>query len=123
MMFGSVASVMPHIKSGKIRVLAVSSKTRSNVAPEIPTLHELGFKDFNVTAWYGLLVPKNTPELIIDRIAKAAQEVIQLPEVNEAMAKQGLEMSISTPSEFSELIKNETSTWRDLNKILKITAN
>jgi hypothetical protein len=122
--FGSVASVMPHIKTGKIRAIAVTSLTRSNVLPDLPTMNESGISGYNVTSWYGLLVPKNTPDSIVSRISNAAHEVIQSPEIKEAMAKQGgLEATISSPSEFEELIKSETNMWKDLNKQLKITAN
>jgi tripartite-type tricarboxylate transporter receptor subunit TctC len=124
MTFGSVASVMPHVKSGKLHAIAVTSLTRSNVAPEIPTLNESGLNGYNVTSWYGLLVPKNTPESIVNKILKASQEVVQSPEVKEAMAKQGgLEITISSPTEFEELIKSETNMWRELNKKLKISSN
>jgi tripartite-type tricarboxylate transporter receptor subunit TctC len=123
MTFGSVASVMPHVRSGKLRAIAVTSLTRSNVAPEIPTINESGLNGFNVTSWYGFLIPKNTPDSIVNKILKASQEVIQSPEVKEAMAKQGgLEITISSPSEFEDLIKNETNMWRDLNKKLKISS-
>ena len=123
MTFGSVASVMPHVRSGKLRAIAVTSLTRSNVAPEIPTINESGLSGFNVTSWYGFLVPKNTPESIVNKILKASHEVIQSPEVQEALAKQGgLEITISTPNEFDDLIKNETNMWRDLNKKLKISS-
>jgi len=124
MTFGSVASVLPHIKSGKIHAIGVTSLTRSNVLPDIPTISESGINGYNVTSWYGLLLPKNTPDQIVSKLAMAAHEVIQSPEIKEAMAKQGgLEVTISTPSEFDELIKSETNMWRDLNKKLKITAN
>ena len=122
--FGSVASVMPHIKTGKIRAIAVTSLTISSVLPDLPTMNESGISGYNVTSWYGLLVPKNTPDSIVSRISNAAHEVIQSPEIKEAMAKQGgLEATISSPSEFEELIKSETNMWKDLNKQLKITAN
>ena len=124
MTFGSVASVLPHIKSGKLHAIGVTSLTRSNVLPDVPTISESGVNGYNVTSWYGLLLPKNTPDQIVSKLAQAAHEVIQSPEVKEAMAKQGgLEVTTSTPAEFDELIKSETNMWRDLNKKLKITSN
>lgn len=123
MTVGSVTSLMPHIKTGKIRPLAVTSLTRSNVMPDVPTMNELGLTGFNVTSWYGLLVPKNTPDNIVAKLVKATHEVIESEEVKESMAKQGLDVTIGSPTEFEELIKNETSMWRELNKKLKITAN
>lgn len=123
MTVGSVTSLMPHIKTGKIRPLAVTSLTRSNVMPEVPTMNELGLSGFNVTSWYGLLVPKNTPDMIVAKLVKAAHEVIESDEVKESMAKQGLDVTIGSPTEFEEIIKNETAMWRELNKKLKITSN
>jgi len=123
MTVGSVTSLMPHIKTGKIRPLAVTSLTRSNVMPDVPTMNELGLNGFNVTSWYGLLVPKNTPDVIVAKLVKAAHEVIESDEVKESMAKQGLDVTIGSPTEFEEIIKNETAMWRELNKKLKITAN
>jgi tripartite-type tricarboxylate transporter receptor subunit TctC len=116
LMFGSISAVMPHVKEGKLRAIAVTSLKRSDVAPDLPTLDELGLKGFNVTSWYGLLVPKNTPDAIVTKLAAAAQKVVQLPEVRDAMAKQGLELSIDTPQEFADTIKTETATWADLIK-------
>jgi tripartite-type tricarboxylate transporter receptor subunit TctC len=123
MTVGSVTSLMPHIKTGKIRPLAVTSLTRSNVMPDVPTMNELGLNGFDVTSWYGLLVPKNTPDVIVAKLVKAAHEVIESDEVKESMAKQGLDVTIGSPSEFEEHIKNETAMWRELNKKLKITSN
>jgi tripartite-type tricarboxylate transporter receptor subunit TctC len=124
MTFGSVASVLPHIKSGKLQAIGVTSLTRSNVLPDVPTISESGVNGYNVTSWYGLLLPKNTPDQIVSKLAQAAHEVIQSPEVKDAMAKQGgLEVTTSTPTEFDDLIKSETNMWRDLNKKLKITSN
>ena len=123
MTFGSVTSLMPHIKTGKIRAIAVSSLTRSNVLPDVPTLSESGLNGFNVSSWYGLLVPKNTPDVIVAKLEKAVHEVMESSDVRESMAKQGLDVTLSSPAELDDLIKNETAMWRELNKKLKITSN
>jgi tripartite-type tricarboxylate transporter receptor subunit TctC len=122
LMFGSVAAVMPQVRDGKLRALAVTAPTRSSVAPDVPTLDELGFKGFDVTSWYGLLVPRNTPDAVVAKLQAAAQKVVQLPEVKEAMAKQGLDMVINSPAEFASLISTESRTWADLTRKLNITA-
>lgn len=123
LMFGSVAAVMPHVHEGKLRALAVTGLKRSPVAPNLPTLNESGFPGFDVTSWYGLLVPKKTPDAIVARLQAAAQKAVQSPEVKEAMAKQGLEIVTDTPKEFASLIKAETRGWADLVKKMKITIN
>jgi tripartite-type tricarboxylate transporter receptor subunit TctC len=114
LMFGSVSAVMPHVRDGKLRALAVTGLQRSPVAPDLPTLAESGLPGFDVTSWYGLLVPRNTPDAIVAKLAAAAQKVVQTPEVRETMAKQGLELTIDTPQQFAELIKTETATWAEL---------
>jgi tripartite-type tricarboxylate transporter receptor subunit TctC len=123
LMFGSVSAVMPHVKEGKLRALAVTGLKRSDVAPDLPTLDQSGLPGFNVTSWYGLLVPRGTPDAIVTNLAAAAQKVVQMPEVREAMAKQGLELSIDTPQEFAGLIKTETATWADLIHKMNIHAD
>ncbi len=123
LMFGSVAAVMPHVREGKLRALAVTGLKPSEVAPELPTLDQSGLPGFNVTSWYGFLVPKGTPEAVVSRLSAAAQKVVQMPEVREAMAKQGLELTIDTPQEFSELIKTESATWAELIHKMNIHAD
>ncbi|AOB31150.1 hypothetical protein AKI39_11235 [Bordetella sp. H567] len=123
LMFGSVSAVMPHVKEGKLRALAVTGMKRSDVAPELPTLDQSGLPGFNVTSWYGFLVPAKTSDAIVAKLEAAAHKVIQLPEVRDAMAKQGLELSIDTPQEFAETIKTETATWADLIHKMNIHAD
>ena len=122
LMFGSASAVMPHVRQGKLRALAVTSLTRSAVAPDLPTLNELGLTGFDVTSWYGLLVPKKTPDAVVARRQAAAQKVVQMPDVKDVMARQGLEMVINTPAEFATLIKTETRTWAELIGKFNITA-
>ncbi|ARP81563.1 hypothetical protein CAL12_12595 [Bordetella genomosp. 8] len=122
LMFGSVSAVMPHVKEGKLRALAVTGMKRSDVAPDLPTMDQSGLPGFNVTSWYGLLVPAKTPDAIVAKLASAAQKVIQQPDVRDAMAKQGLELSIDTPQEFAQTIKTETATWADLIHKMNIKA-
>ncbi len=122
-MFGSVSAVMPHVKEGKLRALAVTGMKRSDVAPDLPTLDQSGLPGFNVTSWYGFLVPARTPDAIVAKLEAAAHKVIQLPEVRDAMAKQGLELSIDTPQAFAETIRTETATWADLIRKMNIHAD
>jgi tripartite-type tricarboxylate transporter receptor subunit TctC len=123
LMFGSVTAVMPHVQAGKLRALAVTGLKRSAAAPDLPTLDELGLKGFNVTSWYGLLVPAKTSDVIVTKLAAAAQKVVKMPEIQDAMTKQGLEMSIDTPAEFANTIKTETATWAQLISQMHITID
>ncbi|MFC4277112.1 tripartite tricarboxylate transporter substrate binding protein [Achromobacter aloeverae] len=123
LMFGSVSAVMPHVKDGKLRALAVTGLKRSDVAPDLPTLDQTGLPGFDVTSWYGLLLPKGTPDAIVEKLAAAAQQVVQQPDVRDAMAKQGLELTIDTPREFAALIKTESATWAGLIQKMNIHAD
>ncbi|MDB5804662.1 MAG: hypothetical protein JWN73_1984 [Betaproteobacteria bacterium] len=122
MMFGSVTAVLPFVREGKLHALASSGLKRLAVAPEIPTLNESGFSGFNVVSWYGLLVPAKTPDTVVARLGAAAQKTVQMPEIREAMSRQGLDVATDTPAQFGALIKEESKTWADLIAKLNIKA-
>ena len=107
-MFDNITSSMPHIKSGKLRVLAVTTLKRSPALPDIPTVNESGVPGFEMSAWFGLLAPAKTPPEIIDRLNKAMNQILQTAEVKELLAKQGAEVAITTPTEFASYIKERT---------------
>ena len=121
-LFGSVASSMQQVKAGKLKALATTGAKRSKVAPELPTIAESGFPGFDVSSWYGLLVPARTPAPIVNRLRDAAIKVVALPDVQEAMGRQGLEVETSTPQELAARIKTETRTWADVIKSAGIKA-
>lgn len=121
-LFGSLPAAMPHVKAGKLRALAVTGLKRADVAPNVPTLGESGFPGFDVRTWYGFLVPAKTPEAVVNRLYKEALAVMKFPEVKDAMAQQGLEVSTSSPEEFAAVIKSETATWAELIKAADIRA-
>lgn len=121
-LFGSVASSMPHVKSGRLRALATTGIKRSKVAPELPTIAESGFPGFDVGSWYALLVPAKTPVSIVNRIRDAAIKAVALPDIQEAMSRQGLEVETSTPQELAARIKSETAVWAAVIKDAGIRA-
>jgi len=110
-LFGSVASSMPHVKSGRLKALATTGIRRSKVAPELPTIAESGFPGFDVGSWYALLVPAKTPASIVNRIRDAAINAVALPEIQQVMSGQGLEVETSTPQELAARIKKESAVW------------
>ncbi len=120
--FGSVASSLPHVKTGRLKALATTGLKRSKVAPELPTLAEQGFPGFDVTSWYGLLLPPKSPASIVDRLRKETARAIGLPDVQQAMGRQGLEPETSTPQELAARIKSETATWAQVIKEAGIKA-
>jgi tripartite-type tricarboxylate transporter receptor subunit TctC len=107
MMFSNVADTQPHIKSGRMRALAVTSVKRTMALPEIPTMAEAGLRDFQVSSWFGLLAPAGTPAAVITRINAETVKVLLRPDVKAAFGAQGLEVVSSTPAEFANHIKSE----------------
>jgi tripartite-type tricarboxylate transporter receptor subunit TctC len=121
-LFASVASSIQHVKTGRLKALATTGKKRSKVIPELPTMIESGFPGFDVGSWYGLLVPARTPPFIINKLRDAAIKSVALPDVQEAMARQGLDIETSTPEELGARIKTETQVWATVIKEAGIKA-
>lgn len=122
LIFGSVASSMPHVKSGRLKALATTGLKRSKVAPELPTMAEQGYAGFDVTTWYSLMVPGPTPGSIVTRLRDEAIKALERPEIQQLMAKQGLEVETSTPQALAARIRTERKTWADVIKSAGIKA-
>ena len=114
--FAIVPAVLPQIKAGKLKGLAVTSAKRSALAPEIGTVAEQGFPQFDATAWIGLLGPAGLPRELADRIEREAQRIMRLPEVRDLLGKQGFDVVGSTSHEFAEFIRSETAKWTAIVK-------
>jgi len=121
-LFGSVASSLPQIKAGRLKALATTGAQRSKVAPELPTVAESGFPGFDVSSWYALLVPAGTPVTIVKRLRDEAIKAVALPDVQQAMARQGLESETSTPQQLAARIKSETAVWAQVIREAGIKA-
>jgi tripartite-type tricarboxylate transporter receptor subunit TctC len=121
--FGSVASSMPHVKSGRLKALATTGAKRSKVAPDLPTIAESGFPGFDVGSWYALLVPAKTPGAIVKRLHDEAVKAVGLADVQQAMSRQGLEVETGTPQALAQRIKAETATWAGVIKDAGIKAD
>ena len=122
LMFGSVAMTMPQIRASKLKALASTGPKRSSVAPGLPTLDESGFPGFNVTSWIGLLVPAETGDAIVNRLHREVIAALKLADVQEAMARQGLEVTTNSPAEFAAQIRTETKVWAEVIKTAGIHA-
>ncbi len=114
MIFGGIAAVLPHIKSGKLRPLAVSSLEACPLVPEIPPISELGFPGFESTSWWGMSVRSGVSAAIVMRLNTEIVRVIQLPEIRERFGSLGVVPTSSTPEQFDAYIKAETKKWGDL---------
>jgi tripartite-type tricarboxylate transporter receptor subunit TctC len=120
--FGSVASSLPHVRAGKLRGLATTGPKRSAVAADLPTMIEVGFPGFEVTTWYAFMVPAGTPGPVVERIRNEGITTLQAAEVRQAMARQGLDVETSTPMELAARIRAERKTWAEVIKAAGIKA-
>jgi tripartite-type tricarboxylate transporter receptor subunit TctC len=116
MMFDNLPSSMSHIQSGKLRAMAVASPRRVEALPNVPTFAELGLKQVNDPAWYGLVAPPKTPEDIIKKLNAAAVKVLNLPDVKDRLKQSGAEPVGNTPAEHAMEIKVELEKMKNLVK-------
>ena len=116
MIFSSMPPALPHVKTGKIKALAVTSTKRSPATPEIPTIAESGLPGYEVINWYGVLTPAGTSKEIVGRLNSEIRRIMTLPEVKERLAAQGAETLTGTPQEFGAFIKSETEKWAKVVK-------
>jgi tripartite-type tricarboxylate transporter receptor subunit TctC len=112
--------LIPHHKSGRIRIIAFTSKERFPPMPEIPTLHESGLAGFDTTQWLGILAPKGTPAEIVSRVHVETAKALALPEVKERLAQAALQAVGSTPKEFEALIRADLERWSAIARELKL---
>jgi tripartite-type tricarboxylate transporter receptor subunit TctC len=112
--FGTLSTMLPMIRTGKVRALAVAGPDRTPVMPELPTFPELGVPQLNVRGWFGMLAPAGTPINIVKRVSADVAEVLRTPDVEKSLADQGLRPAYSTPEEFSARIASDFEMWRTL---------
>ncbi len=114
------ASALPHVKSGRLRGIAVTTKTRAAPLPDVPTVAESGVPGFEYATWYGVLTPAGTPKPVIDRVNKAMVTTLNAPDMKERYARQGMDATPSTPAEFVKLLREETDKWAKVVREAKI---
>jgi tripartite-type tricarboxylate transporter receptor subunit TctC len=122
MMFGSAPTLMPQVKAGKLKALAVTTAQRSAAAPELPTLAESGLKGLDVPSWYGALVPIRTPKDIVEQIQQDIAQIVSSGEVKGLLEGQGLYPLANRPDEFAAQIKRETAVWARVIREANIKA-
>lgn len=111
MMLAPINNVMPHIASGRVRVLGVGGDKRIASLPSVPTVAEAGVPNFNVEHWYGIVAPAGTPKPVISRLNKEIAQVLARPEVIKAIQQQGMEPAIVTPEALTEIIASGFERW------------
>jgi len=120
LMFDQMYSAVPSIKADKLRPIAITSKKRSPLLPNVPSFVELGYPKVEVLNWQGLITPKGTPKAIIDKLNAAANQALKDPGLRELMLSQGNEIGGGTPVEFAALIKAEAVKWSTVVKTANI---
>ena len=121
--FSSVPSVMPMIRGGNVRALAVSSARRIAIAPEIPTIAESGFPGFDVNPWWGILAPKGTDMAIVRKINADVADILRSKEMIDFLATQGAEPLITSPEEFLAILQADVVKWAKVVKDAGVTIN
>jgi tripartite-type tricarboxylate transporter receptor subunit TctC len=122
MMFDQPASSTSFVKAGKLKPLAVTSKTRLAAYPDIPTMAESGFPGYEAISWFGFAVPAGTPPQIVKRLNEATVKALASPEVKDKLEATGITTASSTPAAFSEMIKTEIGRWRTVINDAKVTT-
>ena len=120
--FLNLASLLPHIKSGRIKALAAVPAQRLPELPNVPTLAEQGFPGIGTNAWQGMFAPAATPKPVVDRLYQSVAAVLGKPEMKENLAKQMMTVALSpSPQAFTEEVRKETQAWGDFLREAKIT--
>ena len=122
-MFAIVPSVLSHVKAGKMNALAVTALKRSSLAPEVPSVAELGLPELESLAWIGLAAPAGVPRDVVDRITSATGREMQRPEVRELLGKQGFDVVAGSPQDFSRWIQAESAKWAGVIHLSGATAD
>ncbi|MCX7135851.1 MAG: tripartite tricarboxylate transporter substrate-binding protein, partial [Proteobacteria bacterium] len=122
LIFSPMQGVVPHIRTGKLKLLATCGVARAPAFPEAPSMTEAGFKTVVITGWTGLLAPTGTPRDIVDKLQKEIAARLLAPETRESMSKQGAEPVASTPDQFMAFIKAEMTKWSAVIKTAGLEA-
>jgi tripartite-type tricarboxylate transporter receptor subunit TctC len=123
LMFSSLPGAVTVIRNGKIVAIAVTSQKRSNAAPEIPTVSESGVPGFDASSWFGILAPAGTPKAVVARLNKETLKVVETREIQDALIRQGMDPTSSTPAEFDAYLRSEITKWTRVAKEANVKAD
>lgn len=121
-MFPGLAAALPHIKAGKMRPLAVTGATRHRLLPDVPTMEELGFKEFDGVQWYGIMGPAGMPKPIVTQLNTEINRLLATPELREKLAGEALETMPMSPEQFATYIRSDIDKWSRLVKARNIAV-
>ena len=122
-MFPSLFTALPHVKSGKLKALAVAGPKRSPLLPDVPTLKEAGVDGVDVQQWYAFFAPAKTPKPVIEKLNKALNQVLADPEIIKRIEDHGADVETSTPEQLGTLVKSELAKWKGVVQRAKLTAD
>jgi tripartite-type tricarboxylate transporter receptor subunit TctC len=122
-MFDNLPNVIQHVRAGKMKALGVSTAKRSSLAPEVPSVDEAGVPGYDLSVWFGVLVPAGTPRDIVQRLNVEIVKILQSGEVKERFLKQGVDVQTSTPEQFDAFVKSEVARWAKVIKDASIRAD
>jgi len=114
--FPTIIAAFPHVKSGRLRALAVTGARRSPAAPDLPTMAEAGVTGYEAANWFGTVVPAKTPPAIVSKLRQEIARALRLPDVQERLLSQGMEPVSNTPEQFADYIKSEMAKWAKVVK-------
>jgi len=121
-MVSGMSSVMPHIKGGKLRPLAVTGAQRSPATPEVPTIAEAGYPGFEASAWYSVMAPAGTPKPVVSRLNGEILRALKMHEVKDRLENVGFELVGSSPEACGTYIKSEIAKWAKVVKASGVKA-
>jgi tripartite-type tricarboxylate transporter receptor subunit TctC len=111
MTFANIPAILPHVRTGRLRALAIAGDKRSELMPEVPTMKEAGVSGVEVTIWYGVLVPAGTPREVVEALAAAVIKAARSPDIRARLLEQGAEPIGNTPEEFGRQLREEVARW------------
>jgi tripartite-type tricarboxylate transporter receptor subunit TctC len=122
-MFPSLFTALPHVKSGKLKALAIAGPKRSALLPDVPTLKEAGVDGVEVQQWYGFFAPAKTPKAVIDKLNQALNQVLADKEIEKRIEEHGADVESSTPEQLGALVKSELVKWKAVVAKARLTAD
>jgi tripartite-type tricarboxylate transporter receptor subunit TctC len=105
---------LPHVSSGELKILAVSTAKRSLTAPNVPSVTEAGYEEFDITAWVGVFAPRGTPKNVVERLNRDVNHVLSQPEVRQRLLQSGADIAPMSPDQFAQFVRSETDKYRNI---------
>ena len=122
MFFSGIMPAIPHVRTARLRAIAVSTTKRSAVAPDVPTMVEAGMPGFDLPTWYGVLAPAGTPREVVAKLTSEIRSLLTLPDVKVRLLREGADPAPSTPDQFLQFIQSEIAKYASIIKEAGVRA-